>query len=238
MFGEHVHSRLDACFAVACLMTGLSGMAYYSAPEVIVEDLEAEREASEDQDDAGGDYQSLNDAPSNVVHAEQNEVLETPTDEEAVAGDEAVLVERAPSDVLELRSYVLVLGMKWSRRTLGILSAIFSGIYGGSIMVPMKWAPDDAKGTGYLISFAIGAASVTLSLWIIRGLYLSQKEGSLSAGFAALPSMHLRKMWPYGAACGLLWSIGNFFSILSVEFLGEGVGYSVVQSSILGTYKR
>jgi hypothetical protein len=131
---------------------------------------------------------------------------------------------------------VVVCGMKWQRRTLGILSAMFSGIYGGSIMVPMKWAPDDAKGLGYLISFAIGAATTNMSLWMIRYLYLCQKHLSPHKAYYALPSFHLRKMWLAGGASGLLWSIGNLFSILSVEFLGEGVGYSVVQASMLGTY--
>jgi glucose uptake protein GlcU len=40
-------------------------------------------------------------------------------------------------------------------------------------------------------------------------------------------------MWLSGGASGTLWSIGNFFSIISVEHLGEGVGYSVVQASML-----
>ena len=98
----------------------------------------------------------------------------------------------------------------------------------------MKFAPPDAKGLGYLISFAIGAAVVNLSLWIFRYMYLFQRYGSLFRAYQALPSFHLRKMWLYGGTCGTLWSIGNFFSIISVEFLGEGVGYSVVQASMLG----
>lgn len=40
-------------------------------------------------------------------------------------------------------------------------------------------------------------------------------------------------MWLAGGTSGTLWSIGNFFSIISVEHLGEGVGYSVVQASML-----
>mmetsp|Transcript_40567 Transcript_40567/g.45691 ORF Transcript_40567/g.45691 Transcript_40567/m.45691 type:complete len:331 (+) Transcript_40567:339-1331(+) len=33
-FDEHVHSRFQACSAVACMLCGLAGMAYYSAPTV------------------------------------------------------------------------------------------------------------------------------------------------------------------------------------------------------------
>lgn len=238
VFGEHVHSRLDACFAVGCMMLGLLGMAYYSAPNVIEEALEEEHRL--DPAEIGGEFQCLRSVTSDDGEEGQDQLLEMPSveqhdEEEAVAGDEVVIVDSTPGVYIDelSDSHIVCFGSKWSRRTLGILSATFSGVYGGSIMVPMKWAPDDAKGMGYLISFAIGAATVNLSFWIIRGLYLSRRMGSFSAGYDALPSMHFRKMWRYGGACGLLWSIGNFFSILSVEFLGEGVGYSVVQSSIL-----
>jgi glucose uptake protein GlcU len=36
-----------------------------------------------------------------------------------------------------------------------------------------------------------------------------------------------------GGISGLLWSIGNMCSILSVTYLGQGVGYSVTQSAML-----
>jgi len=124
--------------------------------------------------------------------------------------------------------------LRIQERTLGILAALFfTGIWGGSIMVPMQFAPKIDKGLPYLTSFAIGAAIVNISLWIVRYLYLCQKYSSMAQAYKALPSFHLRKMWFYGGLCGLLWSIGNFFSILAVEFLGEGVGYSTTQASML-----
>lgn len=242
VFDEHVHSRIDACFAVGCMMIGLMGMAYYSAPNVIEEELHEEHGVGPAE--IGGEYQCLRSVSSEDDQEIQDQLPETPSDEqhdeeEAIDGvDEVVVVDFTPADDNDddfTQSHIICFGMKWSRRTLGICSAAFSGIYGGSIMVPMKFAPDDAKGMGYLISFAIGAATVNFSLWILRGLYLSHKTGSFSAGYDALPSLHLEKMWRHGGACGLLWSIGNLFSIISVENLGEGVGYSVVQSSILGT---
>jgi glucose uptake protein GlcU len=51
--------------------------------------------------------------------------------------------------------------------------------------------------------------------------------------YDALPSLHIPTLWLAGGISGTLWSIGNFFSILSVEHLGEGVGYSVVQAAML-----
>lgn len=231
VFDEHVHSRLDACFAVGCMMLGLLGMAKYSAPNATVN--EAEEESS-----PGTDYQCLDSVNSDDPEALSSDQLEDQNNNEndaLVIGGETVLIEHAPlrNDILDAHLHIYFWGVKCSRRTLGIMAAVFSGVYGGSVMVPMKYAPLDDHGIGFLISFAIGAATVNLALWIIRCLYLSLKLGSFSEGYNALPSMHLEKMWKYGAACGLLWSIGNFFSIISVEYLGEGVGYSVVQSSIL-----
>ena len=100
-------------------------------------------------------------------------------------------------------------------------------------MAPMKYSPKDTKGVRYLISFAIGASIVTVGLWVMRFLYYCKKYESVGAAYRNLPSFHFRKMWVAGATCGLLWSIGNFFSLYSVYYLGEGVGYPLVQTSIL-----
>jgi hypothetical protein len=123
-------------------------------------------------------------------------------------------------------------GVVMTKRRLGMLSAMFCGIWGGSILAPMKWCKSDVKGVGYLISFAIGASLVTLWLWIMRYGYYIHKYGSPRAAYEQLPSFHFRAMWKVGGLCGLLWSIGNFFSLYSVLYLGEGVGYPLVQTSI------
>jgi len=126
-----------------------------------------------------------------------------------------------------------VWGYQVRKRTLGMWSAAFCGIWGGSIMAPMKFCKSDTKGTHYLMSFSIGASIVTLSLWLFRYIFYASRLRSFSKGYAALPSFHLRTMWLAGGTSGLLWSIGNFFSLISVNLLGEGVGYPLVQTSIL-----
>jgi len=88
---------------------------------------------------------------------------------------------------------------------------------------------------GYLISFGIGAAIVTLGLWVLRfGNNYWYYHGNFQLAYQALPSLHLRVMWCAGGTSGLLWSTGNFFSLISVYYLGEGVGYAVCQAGILG----
>eukprot|EP00979_Chaetoceros_neogracilis_P017065 scaffold10175_cov268-Chaetoceros_neogracile.AAC.21 len=109
------------------------------------------------------------------------------------------------------------------RRRLGIAAAIFNGVWGGSILVPMQFAPSQASGTGYVISFAIGASIVTILLWVIRFVYLLyQFDMNVVRTYNALPSLHLRIMWLPGGIAGTLWSIGNIASMISVENLGEG----------------
>jgi hypothetical protein len=280
---EHVHSKPGACFAVGCMMMGLLGMAYFSAPSVSntasdYQGLHRDESVIVDDDSyfaldptvemewPGTHFRRLQGSPSEdeedvaaaVVQNKKEDAPTTETSEESdveqedgnnisnisndtsmdptTVGEIDIIDETSLPPQRRPDEMVVVCGMEWRRRTLGILSAIFSGSYGGSIMVPMKWAPDDAKGLGYLISFAVGATTINILAWIIRYLYLCQKHASPKKAYYALPSFHFRKMWLAGGASGLLWSIGNFFSVLSVEFLGEGVGYSVVQAAMLGTY--
>ena len=133
-----------------------------------------------------------------------------------------------------------------SRQHVGMALAMFNGCWGGSVLVPMKYCPnkDITNGIGYVWSFSIGAGVVTLMMWVFRFLWIwagmvtsppTQPNSKLSLvqAYQALPSMHLSKMWRPGGLSGLLWSIGNVFAILSVDYLGEGVGYCVVQASML-----
>jgi len=232
VFNEHVHSRLDACFAVGCMMVGLLGMAYYSAPSVSHPTPQLLREDSDDSSE-GSPYHSLDTDEPIVEEAHSFHDEEECEDDEQSEDGELVEASGSVPDIAVPQTHTICCGMKVQKRTLGILSAMFTGIYGGSIMAPMKFAPPDAKGTHFLISFAIGAAIVNLCMWVIRYLFLCQRHGSLSGAYDALPSFHFRKMWLPGSACGTLWSIGNFFATISVQFLGEGVGYSVVQASML-----
>ena len=89
-------------------------------------------------------------------------------------------------------------------------------------MAPEKLAKANTSGVGYLISFAIGAVIVTTALWIFRFCYHWVRLGSATDAYQALPSFHVRVMWLPGCTAGALWSIGNFFSLISVKYLGEG----------------
>lgn len=256
VFGEHVHSRLEACLAAICMLFGLVGMAYFSAPSVAHASVFHSTALRDNQEPTAASpsstYQHVQIVDSDIFDDENTGVLRPepfqdgiyntpatsgvldvessiniPGDGTTFEGDE-VAVELARET-----SFVWCLGCRWQRRGLGVLAAMFNGIYGGSIMVPMKWAPPHARGAAYVISFAIGASIVTVGLWASRYIILYERHCSFSKAYCELPSFHFRKMWFHGGLCGLLWSIGNFFSIVSVQYLGEGVGYSVVQANML-----
>ena len=75
---------------------------------------------------------------------------------------------------------------------------------------------------------------VTILMWICRYIYnLYCWDFDRIQAYNALPSLHLREMWLSGLVAGSLYSIGNFCSIITVTSLGQGVGYSFVQTSML-----
>jgi hypothetical protein len=118
-------------------------------------------------------------------------------------GHDGCVSIRVAQDTAEPDS-VMICGRCVSRRQLGMLSAMFTGCWGGSILVPMKYAPPDTKGIHFLISFAIGAAIVNATLWLLRYLFHWRLTKDHSAAFGMLPSFHLKEMWIPGVMCGLL----------------------------------
>jgi hypothetical protein len=131
--------------------------------------------------------------------------------------------------------------------------AILNGVLAATIMVPLHYAPPNAtRGIGFSMSFGIAAVIVVLVFWILRWMLYSsiillrelrQEEQmhikrnifieSISKGYRSLPSLHLREMWRPGLLSGLLYSLGNLMGILSIQRLGNFMGYSLNQSSMI-----
>jgi Transmembrane family, TMEM144 of transporters len=261
VFGERVHSRFAACIAIFCMMIGLLGMSYYSSPpetngqseSVTVphiggyEGLRSSEEDNEERPDPTMDVSSLHAAmkmtePTSGTstsslygddlesHVSISEINEDEDEEDSVR---SVREENVSAIQPSSPEFVHLCGTKIAKRHAGMIAAAFCGAWGGSIMAPMKFCKSDTKGTHYLMSFSIGASIVTVSFWLLRYLYNVSVYRDLGKAYAVLPSFHLRVMWLAGGTSGLLWSIGNFFSLISVFYLGEGVGYPLVQTSIL-----
>eukprot|EP01120_Amphizonella_sp_Union-15-10_P003437 TRINITY_DN13855_c0_g1_i1.p1 TRINITY_DN13855_c0_g1~~TRINITY_DN13855_c0_g1_i1.p1 ORF type:complete len:371 (-),score=42.74 TRINITY_DN13855_c0_g1_i1:40-1152(-) len=110
----------------------------------------------------------------------------------------------------------------------GYSAAIFNGLWGGSVMVPLKFAGNDTPtGIEYIVSFAIGSSIVNLTILVIYSWIRVFVFGY------SVPSLNLKVMAVPGFIAGTLWALGNFFSIYAVLFLGEAVGYPSVQTGMI-----
>lgn len=119
------------------------------------------------------------------------------------------------------------------RRYFGLIGAVIDGGYGGSVLVPMHFAGPEARGFGFVGSFAIGCLIVVCCVWIGRFFLCSAQARSFRGGFQLLPSFHVTTVGPYAVLAGLIWSIGNMGSVVAVAMLGQGLGYSIVQCQLL-----
>jgi len=213
IFDEKVRSMTQTFLGIFFLISGLVGMTHFSAPEreikpmvILDNDIEAFnfRESLMD-----GMHKENDDDPS----SNPNEGFPNVT----ASGEKDM--------------HIQFLGIKFQRYTLGILGAASDGFLGGSALVPMHYSNDG--GIEYVLSFGIGAAIITFLGWLLRLAYNTHKTGSIKDGWNNLPSMHFRTLWLQGCTAGTLWSIGNIGNILSVTYLGEGIGMSVVQCAMM-----
>ena len=132
---------------------------------------------------------------------------------------------------------IVLFGGKLSltKRQLGICGAIVNGAWGGLNLVPLHYAQRDLglSGAGYLISYGTGSMIVCISIWIGLFSYYFRQHGNVEDALNALPAFNLKELGLHGLLAGLLYSIGNFCSILSVAYLGQAVGYSACQAQLL-----
>ncbi|BBN12093.1 hypothetical protein MPTK1_5g17310 [Marchantia polymorpha subsp. ruderalis] len=98
----------------------------------------------------------------------------------------------------------------------GVFTAIFAGLAGGLIMIPLTRASAEAQGIPYLPSFAIGVAIfapiVTAIPYVTR---VDREMPNLAPAAAALP----------GIVSGIVWNIGNVFSILAIGYISYSIAY-------------
>ena len=171
-----------------------------------------------------------NNVPKSVpLTAMEMESLLQSAPDGAIKEEKSALLEKKNTIVLFNGDIVL------TRRQAGLIAAAFNGLWGGTNLVPLHFAAQAGYGgPSYMISFACGSLIITACLWILRlGYEFNRLEYDCGAAYNALPSFHIRQMWFQGMLSGLLYSLGNFMSIISVTYLGQGVGYSFTQFSML-----
>jgi len=236
IFDEAVASRYVATLSILLMVIGLFGMSHYSVPDE--QQLEYMSASAFDESESMGNEEDSSFHDEGVIDDSiEMEKSELNTTSATDGAGFTPLAGSSDSSVVSrerrIGHGVHVPGCNCSRRRLGLACAAFNGLWGGSIMVPMHYSSGNTTGLGYAVSFAIGASIVLLAMWVCRYLYYVGRTGSFTRAVRCLPSFHLRVMWLPGGIAGGLWSFGNICSMLSVQGLGEGVGYSVVQGSML-----
>lgn len=255
VFEEHVHSELGACSACLTLVVGLVGMSRYSEPPNRIKEVkevekdgaiykEITRVSSSSDMDADISKRTLSKKESggnmDATNADKNETKPPPPPRAFLEIETFLQDDNATNDDGETQEKnqksISILGqVTVTKRQMGIIAAMFNGLWGGTNLVPLHYASIEGfGGPMYVISFACGSLLVTIALWVIRFLYeLYRLDGAALKAFHALPPLYIRQMWIPGSLSGILWSAGNFMCIVAVTFLGQGVGYSFTQASML-----
>ncbi|CAL8469312.1 g8853 [Coccomyxa elongata] len=106
----------------------------------------------------------------------------------------------------------------------GLATAIAAGIFGGLVLAPMDFAPEDAKGLAYIPSMAAGVllAAPLLTLGFVG---VGQAPCQLYTKSAALP----------GILAGIIWNAGNACSIIATTNpnVGLSIAYPIMQAGLL-----
>ena len=220
MFGEPVKSPMGTAVAVAFMLVGLCGMSYFASSSSSLLSLSS---LPEMQDSTPTESEREDTMPL-------EEPLLVPDTEEA----DNLNLETSDASVLTFSPSTSKSFCGLGTRTLGILGAVIDGLYGGSVLVPMHFVKQpELQGLGFLLSFGIGCGTVVVVVWLIRWAVNAVQTQSCVQAWYELPSMHVTTVGPYALLAGLIWSIGNVCSILSVTLLGQGLGYSLVQSQLI-----
>lgn len=231
IFGEKQKSgALGAVKAVSILCIGLCGIAYFSSCEP-----ESKKEL-------------------NNNCAEEEEVIDETTPLSSVGGDGTTTSEGKDQVSLDLETFPhcgqpphshqtlhIHLPPLISKRTihipkyhLGLFFAFLNGLLAATIMIPLHYAPPHStQGIGYSMSFGIAAMTVVVFAWLLRWFVCALQCRSVKDGYHSLPSFHFKDMLRPGMLAGLLYSIGNLSGIVSIQKLGNFMGYSLNQSSMI-----
>lgn len=226
IFHEPIHNFTNTCHAFFLLGLGLVGMSRYSSaprPTTASSIIKAGNE----------DIQVLFSEESRQRQRNSKDTSPNENDDD----DEFLKLLDETNEPTRKELKVPFFGgtMAMTRRQLGILGAVVNGFLSGSSLIPLHYAKKEGfGGAKYMVPFACGSMIANFGFWVILFLYqFCQSGGSPTGAWEKLPSWHFRQLWAPGLCAGLLLSMGMFGSILSVTYLGQGVGNSLVQSKIL-----
>jgi hypothetical protein len=161
-FEEEVSNPGLAACAFLLLAGGVSTMSYFSVP--VAEAHPASTKSDGHRQEATGDEVAESNADAFFIatplHPEGiEETSGAPNDEENRI---AARLEPERGAARNEKSLAV-----------GLAAAAFNGIWGGSLMVPMKIAANEGAVTGidYVVSFGVGVALVTAGMWVLFALW-------------------------------------------------------------------
>ncbi|KAG7364724.1 drug/metabolite transporter superfamily protein [Nitzschia inconspicua] len=260
IFQEKVKDKAQTMLAFFILMMGLIGMSIYADPSNgksssteylpinLTEPLDPATEKSTltRSSSSTGKKRKSKTSPKKST---SNKVLASKQDDLSVESVTPTVVapleiDDTSENVLEddgktlSKDRVICFGgrLVLTKRQLGVLGAVVNGAWGGLNLIPLHYAQRDQgmSGAGYVISYASGSMLVCILIWIGIFLYQYVKKGySVTDAVDSLPKWHINELGVPGVLAGLLYSIGNFCSILAVSYLGQGVGFSFCQGQLL-----
>lgn len=137
--------------------------------------------------------------------------------------DGSVAPLRSPSPTLEeeeeMRAEAAALAKQ--RQLYGSVCALVTGIFGGSILMPLQLAPSKYQGLSFVPSFGLGTLIVA-PLITLPYMWLSRSSGS--RGHWAV-----RQSLIPGLLAGTVWNGANVASIFAIKAVGYAVAYPLMQ---------
>jgi len=216
-FNEGVKNIYAASCAALMIMAGIGGMTIFSHP--------SRQPPIPDSSNATSSPfgHEIEEVDSNRTDEQINPLLDLSS---ALRSRSSVPTEHEnPMSSLEIedrKKNIVLFGKHFTQRQLGLVATVFTGVWGGSNLIPMHFARSSGKaGLGYIFSFASGSMIVLILMWIIRYFVYVCQTRSFRDAYYSLPSFHLKQLYFSGFLSGSLYSIGNICSILSVGYLGQ-----------------
>jgi hypothetical protein len=240
IFQEPVANIWSTVGAFSLLACGLVGMSHFSAPQQyqmqqIAEDGSNDTQLSPSSNNSYGVH-------NNNMDVEDRNLIDPGQERQGVHQTQTPFsILEAEGEKKEEPQTTVLCGYLMSKRKAGILGAVFNGLMTGSSLIPLHYA--EQKGFGgakYMISFATGALLSNGVIWVaffglsyIKTIQQDLSGSKLWQAYEGMPLWHVRQLWLPASIAGFLLTIAMFGSILSVTYLGQGVGNSLVQSKIL-----
>lgn len=110
-------------------------------------------------------------------------------------------------------------------KIIGLILIFSAGIVNGSSLVPLKFAPAEAQGIQYMISFGIGVLIITPVLNLVYFGVIKREKPDLKISSWVVPT--------FASISGVMWNIGNFSSVFATLYLGFTIGFPLTQMNLV-----